>query len=134
VSWNTGSVEGPQGPIGLAGVDGETGSAGIDGADGQPCTVAEEPEGTFTLTCPNGESVSWTGGTVSTTTTTTESPIGPETCDGVDNDNNGQIDDGLGFCFNGSPADHTDGDSCDPGFLDLDGVAANGCEAAAGNQ
>ena len=50
VHWN---VEGPQGAPGDDGVD------GVDGNDGEPCTVAEDPIGTFTMTCPGSSPVSW---------------------------------------------------------------------------
>jgi hypothetical protein len=58
-------------------------------------------------------------------------PPDPEVCDGVDNDGDGQADEGLFYCVNGSPAANTNGEnSCLPGFSDEDGLAFNGCESA----
>jgi hypothetical protein len=57
-----------------------------------------------------------------------EGQSGTEVCDGVDNDGDGVVDDGLRYCINGNPAPNTNGSVCDAGFLDLDGDAANGCE------
>jgi Big-like domain-containing protein len=54
----------------------------------------------------------------------------PEVCDGVDNDLDGQIDEGLRYCLNGVAAPHTNGADCLPGFQDVDGVVENGCEAS----
>lgn len=139
ISWNAegpagvpgaDGVQGPQGPMGLPGADGATGPQGPAGADGGSCTVGEGPTGTYTMTCPNGDSVTWTGGTA--TTSTTQPPFSIEVCDGVDNDGNGSVDEGLGYCFNGAPAPNTDGASCDAGFIDLDGDPATGCEAQQG--
>jgi hypothetical protein len=47
MSWNQ------EGPGGLPGID------GIDGIDGESCAVAEEPTGTFTMTCPGSSPVTW---------------------------------------------------------------------------
>jgi hypothetical protein len=47
MSWNQ------EGPQGVPGVN------GIDGIDGEPCSVVEEPTGTFTMTCPGSAPVSW---------------------------------------------------------------------------
>lgn len=58
VSW---SAEGPQGPPGVDGIEGPPGQ------DAQPCTVVEDLEGTFTMTCPDGSQVQWAGGPTSTT-------------------------------------------------------------------
>jgi len=131
ISWNAEGPAGPQGPIGLPGTEGPPGpqgSIGLPGADGLPCSVIENPSGTFTMTCPGGDVVSWTGGTA-TVTTTTQPSTGIEVCDGIDNNGDGQIDEGLGYCTNGTPAPNTDGQSCDIGFIDLDGDPLNGCEA-----
>lgn len=46
VSWNQ------VGPQGLP---------GIDGVDGESCSVAEDPIGTFTMTCPDSSEVTWSG-------------------------------------------------------------------------
>lgn len=54
----------------------------------------------------------------------------PEVCDGVDNDLDGSVDEDLPYCFNGVPAPNTDGASCEPGFIDLDGDPLNGCEVS----
>ena len=62
VSWNS---LGPPGPVGPAGPQGEPGQ---DGADGEPCTVADDGQGTITMTCPDGSTASWEGTTTSTTT------------------------------------------------------------------
>ena len=67
-------------------------------------------------------------GAAGTWPTTTTAPPGPEVCDGVDNDHNGEVDDGLAYCFGGVPAPNTDGAVCLAGFLDEDGDAVNGCE------
>lgn len=67
-------------------------------------------------------------GVAGTWATTTTAPPGPEVCDGVDNDHNGEVDDGLGYCFDGTPAPNTDGEACLDGFADLDGDPFNGCE------
>ncbi len=55
--------QGPQGPAGPAGsdgadgADGATGATGADGADGSPCTVVDNGDGTYTMTCPDGSEV-----------------------------------------------------------------------------
>ncbi len=54
--------DGQQGPQGPAGQDGETGPqgpTGADGSDADPCTVADNGDGTATLTCPDGTEVTW---------------------------------------------------------------------------
>jgi len=53
-----------------------------------------------------------------------------ETCNGVDDDQDGQTDEGLAYCFNGTPAPHTNGATCSPGFEDQDGDPVNGCETS----
>jgi hypothetical protein len=64
VSWNQ---EGPQGEPGIDGVDGTggtngtNGEDGTDGVDGESCSVAEDPAGTFTMTCPDSSEVTWSG-------------------------------------------------------------------------
>jgi hypothetical protein len=50
-------------------------------------------------------------------------------CDGVDNDLNGDVDDGLGYCFGGDSAPNMDGATCLAGFFDVDVDAVNGCAA-----
>ena len=52
----------------------------------------------------------------------------PEVCDGIDNDGNSLFDDGLAYCFIGMPAANTDGATCLGDWIDLDGLAINGCE------
>jgi Bacterial Ig-like domain (group 2) len=51
-----------------------------------------------------------------------------EICDGLDNNLDGQIDEGLQYCLNGVPAPNTDGNSCQVGFVDANGDPADGCE------
>jgi hypothetical protein len=55
VSWNQ------EGPKGSPGTDGIDGIDGIDGVDGGSCSVAEDPIGTFTMTCPDASEVTWSG-------------------------------------------------------------------------
>jgi len=52
----------------------------------------------------------------------------PETCDGMDNNLDEQIDEGLRYCINGVAAPHSDGNVCLAGFVDADGNPVNGCE------
>ena len=58
ISWNS---EGPPGRDGEDGTDGAPGPQGETGESGESCSVAEEPAGSFTMTCPDGSSVSWKG-------------------------------------------------------------------------
>ncbi len=52
-----------------------------------------------------------------------------EICDGLDNNLDGQVDEGLRYCIAGVPAPHTDGaNACEQGFADADQVTSNGCE------
>jgi hypothetical protein len=54
---------------------------------------------------------------------------GQEVCDGIDNNGNGQADEGLTYCIGGSPAPNTDGENgCLDGWYDLDSDPTNGCE------
>jgi hypothetical protein len=55
-------------------------------------------------------------------------PPSPEVCDGEDNDQDGQKDEGLTYCFNGEPAPNTDGTVCLPGYIDFNQDPADGCE------
>ena len=65
-------ADGAQGPQGEAGADGQNGAdgedgqdgaqgpqgaAGVDGADGEPCTATDNGDGTYTIDCPDGTSV-----------------------------------------------------------------------------
>jgi hypothetical protein len=53
-----------------------------------------------------------------------------EVCNGIDDDLDGDTDEGLFYCINGSPAPNTDGEnSCWDTWFDVDGIAVNGCEA-----
>jgi hypothetical protein len=49
-------ADGATGPTGAAGAD------GADGADGEPCTVAENDDGSATITCPDGTTATVGGG------------------------------------------------------------------------
>jgi hypothetical protein len=55
-------------------------------------------------------------------------PGSPETCDGVDNDLDREIDEGLRYCVDGVAAPNTDGSACLPGFEDANSDSADGCE------
>jgi len=56
-------------------------------------------------------------------------PGSAEVCDGLDNDLDGQPDNGLRYCINGQPAPNTDGQStCNAGYVDSNGDASDGCE------
>jgi thiosulfate dehydrogenase len=53
-------VEGAEGPTGPAGPAGDTGAAGdngTNGTDGMPCAIADNADGTFTVTCPGSAAV-----------------------------------------------------------------------------
>lgn len=54
----------------------------------------------------------------------------PEVCDGKDNDQDGQTDEYLEYCFGGQPAPNTDGAVCAEGFVDLNADPTDGCETA----
>ncbi|MGI9584259.1 MAG: hypothetical protein ACR2N7_01560 [Acidimicrobiia bacterium] len=54
-------IDGQNGIDGQPGPQGEQGEPGQDGADGASCTVLEDG-GVMTMTCPDGASVSWIGG------------------------------------------------------------------------
>jgi hypothetical protein len=59
---------GPQGEGGPAGPGGEPGPPGVDGedgADGSSCSVNDNADGTFTMSCTDGTSVTWAGAPVS---------------------------------------------------------------------
>src|SRR5882762_1701632 len=73
---------------------------------------------TPTCVSPNHVLFSWNSGP----------PASAKTCDGIDNNQNGQIDDGLRYCTEGQPAINTVGDACLPGFVDQDGLTIDGCE------
>ncbi|MFC1639220.1 WD40/YVTN/BNR-like repeat-containing protein [Gemmatimonadota bacterium] len=55
----------------------------------------------------------------------------PEVCNGVDDDLDGKIDDGLVYCLpGGNPAPNTDGaNDCLPGWIDENADPEDGCEA-----
>jgi hypothetical protein len=58
-------------------------------------------------------------------------PVSPEVCNGIDDDLDGEVDEGMVYCINGQAAPNTDGEnSCLPGFYDYDEDATNGCEYA----
>jgi hypothetical protein len=54
--------QGPQGPAGQDGQDGEQGPQGPAGADGQGCTVADNDDGTATITCDDGSTSTFDSG------------------------------------------------------------------------
>ncbi|MEE8398927.1 MAG: hypothetical protein V3S89_07965 [Desulfobacterales bacterium] len=45
--------------ISMLGCEGDAGVDGIAGVDGEPCTMVDNDDGTFTETCPGGESVTF---------------------------------------------------------------------------
>jgi hypothetical protein len=55
VTW----ADGEMGPMGPRGPQGDEGSAGADGQDADPCSVRQNTNGTATMTCPDGTSVTW---------------------------------------------------------------------------
>ncbi len=70
ISWNLEGPPGPQGDQGDPGVagepgpEGDQGDPGVPGADGMdalPCTVTDNLNGTLTMSCPDGSSVTWIG-------------------------------------------------------------------------
>ena len=57
--------QGPQGEQGETGAQGEQGvpgENGADGADAEPCTAVDNGDGTYTITCPDGTSVTLSDG------------------------------------------------------------------------
>ncbi len=86
-------------------------------------------------TCPDGEFVTGfdaTGAIVCSGGGGPEPPIPPvEVCNGIDDDLDGLVDEGLFYCINGTPAPNTDGDhSClTVWWVDANGDPADGCEA-----
>ena len=70
-SWSDGEM----GPMGPRGPQGDAGAEGSDGQDADPCSVRQNTNGTATMTCPDGTSVTW-----STVTTTTPPPAPAPEC------------------------------------------------------
>jgi hypothetical protein len=56
--------QGEEGPPGQDGQDGSDGQDGTDGGDGTSCSVADNGNGTFTMSCTDGSSVTWAGSAV----------------------------------------------------------------------
>ena len=54
--------QGPQGEQGETGAQGEQGVPGEAGADAEPCTAVDNGDGTYTITCPDGTSVTLSDG------------------------------------------------------------------------
>ena len=54
--------QGPQGEQGETGAQGEQGVPGENGADAEPCTAVDNGDGTYTITCPDGTSVTLSDG------------------------------------------------------------------------
>jgi hypothetical protein len=54
---------------------------------------------------------------------------GQEVCDGIDNDFNGQVDEGMNYCIGGVSAPNTDGFVCDVGWFDHNNDPVDGCES-----
>ncbi len=73
----------PQGDQGDPGPQGDRvirsqGDQGDPGASGVPCTVVDNGNGTFTMSCPDGSSVSWSGaGPIDSCTTDDYSDVYP---------------------------------------------------------
>ena len=55
--------QGEPGEQGIQGVPGPKGDDGVDGVDALPCTVIDNMDGTLTMSCPDGSSVTWFGET-----------------------------------------------------------------------
>ncbi|MFL5910322.1 MAG: hypothetical protein ACJ768_07120 [Gaiellaceae bacterium] len=154
ISWNAVGPQGPKGDKGDTGQQGPKGDPGETGPQGpggpgfagSPCTaggsagtvaVSFAPDGSATIRCATGS----VGGGGTTTTTTSGGGVGvggtpqPEVCNGLDDDNDGIVDDNLTdtpttahatpSCFGG-----TWELTCDTGWFDANGVLADGCEFA----
>jgi len=106
---------GPPGPAGPAGAQGPEGAI-----EDNACVVTSNPDGTSTLSCPDGSSTEIGGVKLGTF----------EICDGLDNDIDGEVDEELGeYCIRGVVALNTNGDdACLPEAMDRDGDPSNGCE------
>lgn len=61
VTWTDGETGpmGPQGPAGQDGSNGNDGTNGTNGQDGSSCTVVDNGDGTATMSCTDGTSVTW---------------------------------------------------------------------------
>lgn len=116
----------------VAGCTGSNGADGTDGADGSSCTVTENPDGTATITCEDGTSVTVTDGSdgsdgsngsdgSSSLIATTNEPAGANCANGgqrvdygIDDDHDATLDveeiDGTVYVCNGeNGSDGTNG-------------------------
>ena len=82
---------GPQGEPGVRGPDGQ------DGADGHSCSVVDNSNATYTLSCTDGSSVTWTGGTPTNDSDSDGVPHDIDNCPARPNAGQGDRDsDGVG--------------------------------------
>jgi hypothetical protein len=148
VTWNQVGPKGPKGDTGATGADGAAGAPGAPGPSflGSACTIPGGSSGTVTETVAPTGAISLTCGTSGG-----QPPIGgggggggggvgiggspqPEVCNGIDDDNDGVVDDHLTdvpSLANATAACGSNGwriAACDPGFADADGIVSDGCE------
>jgi hypothetical protein len=140
----------------VAGCTGSNGADGTDGADGSSCTVTENADGTATITCEDGTSVTVTDGSdgsdgsngsdgSSSLIATTNEPAGANCANGgqrvdygIDDDADGTLDaaevDGTTYVCNGT--DGTDGTAGQNGLQSLLAVTPEpaGANCANGGQ
>jgi alpha-tubulin suppressor-like RCC1 family protein len=58
VTWHDGEI----GPVGPEGPEGPGGATGEPGQNALPCVVVDNEDGSYTMTCPDGTSVTWHDG------------------------------------------------------------------------